>query len=179
MLRWVMEPVFVARFDSPIGPLRIASTEQGVAFLELPSASGGGLAGWLQRLGLQHEMRDGFAPNRDAIQQLLEYLDGKRTAFELLLDLRGTPFQLAVWRELETIPYGETRTYRDVARAAGHPLAVRPAGAANGANPVPIIVPCHRCVAAGARLGGYAGGRDLKARLLALERDHAHRGLLL
>lgn len=174
-----MEPVFVACFDSPIGPLRVASTEQGVSFLELPGASGSGLAGWLERLGLQREARAGFAPNRDAIQQVLEYLDGKRAVFELPLDLRGTEFQLAVWRELERIPYGETRTYGDLARAVGHPLSLRPTGAASGANPVPIVVPCHRCVAAGARLGGYGGGRDLKARLLALERDHAHRGLLL
>jgi len=174
-----MEPVFLACFDSPIGPLRIASTEQGVAFLELPSASGSGFAGWLRRLGLQHEVRAGFAPNRDAIQQLLEYFDGKRTAFELQLDLRGTPFQRAVWRELEAISYGETRTYGEVARAVGRPLAVRATGTANGANPVPIVVPCHRCIAAGERLGGYGGGRDLKARLLALERDHEHRGLLL
>ncbi|MCC6641326.1 MAG: methylated-DNA--[protein]-cysteine S-methyltransferase [Deltaproteobacteria bacterium] len=174
-----MESVFVASFESPIGPLRIASTERGVAFLELPSASGRGLAGWLQRLGLQREVRSGYAPNRHAIEQVLEYLAGKRLAFELPLDLRGTEFQLAVWQALVAIPYGETRTYGGVARAAGRPLALRATGAANGMNPVPIIVPCHRCIAAGERLGGYAGGRELKARLLALEREHAHPGRLL
>jgi O-6-methylguanine DNA methyltransferase len=174
-----MEPFFVASFDSSIGPLRIASTEKGVAFLELPSASGSGLAGWLQRLGAAHDVKPGFAPNREAIRQLLEYLAGKRAAFEIPLDLRGTEFQLAIWRELQAIPYGETRTYGDLARAVGRPLAVRSSGAANGANPVPILVPCHRCVAAGARLGGYGGGRALKERLLALERAHAHQGLLL
>jgi O-6-methylguanine DNA methyltransferase len=174
-----MEPVFIASFDSPIGPLRIASTGKGVAFLELPNASGSGLAGWLQRLGAQGEVRPGYTPNRDAIMQITEYLAGKRAGFEIPLDLRGTDFQQAVWQALEGIPYGETRTYGDVARAVGRPLAVRAAGAANGANPVPILVPCHRCVAAGARLGGYAGGRDLKAKLLALERDHAHGGFLL
>ena len=174
-----MEPVFVASFDSPIGPLRIASTERGVAFLELPNANGRGLAGWLQRLGLQREARSGYAPNRNAIEQVLEYLAGKRAAFELPLDLRGTEFQLAVWSALVTIPYGETRTYGDVARAVGRPLAVRAAGNANGTNPVPIIVPCHRCIAAGERLGGYGGGRELKARLLALERGQTHPGLLL
>lgn len=174
-----MEPVFVASFDSPIGPLRVASTERGVAFLELPNASGRGLAGWLQRLDLQRVARSGYAPNRHAIEQVLEYLAGKRAAFEIPLDLRGTDFQLAVWRSLLTIPYGETRTYSEIARLAGRPLAVRAAGTANGANPVPIIVPCHRCIAAGERLGGYAGGLALKARLLALERDHAHHGLLL
>ena len=92
---------------------------------------------------------------------------------------RGTPFQRDVWGALQQIPYGETRTYGDLARAVGRPLAVRATGAANGANPVPILVPCHRCVAAGARLGGYAAGPPLKARLLALERGHARRGQLL
>lgn len=174
-----MDPVYVAAFDSSIGPLRIASTERGLAFVELPRASGAGLAGWLQRLGLQREAHTGFAPNREAIQQLTEYLAGKREAFDLPLDLRGTDFQLAIWNELQRIPYGETRTYGDLARAVGRPLAVRAAGAANGANPVPIVVPCHRCVAAGARLGGYAGGRELKARLLALESEQSHRGRLL
>lgn len=174
-----MDPVFVASFDSLIGPLRIASTERGLAYLELPQANGSGLAGWLLHQGARRDARPGFAPNRDAIQQVLEYLDGKRAVFDLPLDLRGTPFQLDVWRELSRIPYGETRTYGDVARAVGRPLAVRATGAANGSNPVPIVVPCHRCVAAGARLGGYAGGRVLKERLLALERDHTHAGLLL
>lgn len=174
-----MEPVFVASFDSSIGSLRIASTGKGVAFLELPHASGSGLAGWLQREGLQQAARQGFAPNRDAIAQIVEYLAGKRVALEAPLDLRGTEFQRDVWRALQAIPYGEVRTYGDVARAVGRPLAVRATGAANGANPVPIFVPCHRCIAAGARLGGYAGGRELKAKLLALERDHAHRGSLL
>ena len=174
-----MEPVFVASFDSAIGPLRIASTGKGVAFLELPNASGSGLAGWLQREGLQRTVRSGYAPNLDAIQQVLDYLAGKRADFDVPLDLRGTEFQREVWSALCEIPYGEVRTYGDLARAVGRPLAVRATGAANGANPVPILVPCHRCVAAGARLGGYAGGRALKAKLLALERDHAHRGSLL
>jgi methylated-DNA-[protein]-cysteine S-methyltransferase len=174
-----VDPIFVASFESAIGPLRIASTDRGVAYLELPQASGSGLAGWLQHQSVRCDARPGFAPNRDAIQQVLEYLDGKRAAFEIPLDLRGTEFQHAVWRELSRIPYGETRTYGDLARAVGRPLAVRATGAANASNPVPIVVPCHRCVAAGARLGGYGGGRALKERLLALERDHAHRGLLL
>ncbi len=174
-----MKPIFVAPFETPIGSMRIASTDEGVAFLELPHAGGAGLAGWLARLGLQRAARPGFAPNRSAIQQLREYLEGKRAQFDVPLDLRGTDFQLSVWRQLLRIPYGETRTYGDLARAVGRPLASRATGAANGANPVPILVPCHRCIAAGARLGGYGGGRALKARLLALERDHAHRGLLL
>jgi len=169
----------VASFESPIGPLRMASSERGLAFLELPTANGPGLAGWLQRLRPQVQPGHGFAPNREAIRQVLEYLEGKRREFALPLDLRGTPFQSAVWRTLQAIPYGATRTYGDVARAVGRARAVRATGAANGANPVPLVVPCHRVVASGGRLGGYGGGLELKARLLALEQDHVHPGAML
>lgn len=174
-----MERVHTASFDSPIGTLRAASTERGLAFLELPHASGSGLAGFLQRLGPDCAVKPGFAPNRDAIAQVTEYLEGKRDRFTLALDLRGTDFQRAVWQALLAIPYGETRTYAEVAAAVGCPKAVRATGSANGANPVPLVVPCHRVVAAGGRLGGYGGGAVLKARLLALERDHDRSGRLL
>ena len=85
------------------------------------------------------------------------------------MDLRGTEFQLRVWRELERIPYGETRSYRQVASAIGPPDAVRAVGAANGANPIPIVVPCHRVIGASGKLVGYGGGLELKRRLLELE----------
>ena len=110
--------------------------------------------------------------------QLLEYFEGKRTAFDLPLDLRGTPFQLEVWRALLAIPYGETRSYAEIARAVGRPAAVRAVGAANGANPIAIVVPCHRVIAADGSLGGYGGGLELKARLLAMERSGAPGALL-
>jgi O-6-methylguanine DNA methyltransferase len=104
-----------------------------------------------------------------AARQLEEYFAGRRKVFGLPLDLRGTEFQRSVWRELLGIPYGETRTYAEVARAIGSPRAVRAVGAANGANPVPIVVPCHRVVATGGGLGGYGGGLQMKRRLLELE----------
>jgi O-6-methylguanine DNA methyltransferase len=104
-----------------------------------------------------------------AALQLEEYFAGQRKVFDLPLDLRGTGFQLSVWRALRQIPFGETRTYAEVARAIGAPRAVRAVGAANGSNPVPIIVPCHRVVASGGGLGGYGGGLDLKRKLLDLE----------
>ena len=167
-----METVHQAEFESPIGSLRILSTARGVAYLELPHANGRGLAGWLSRHAPDAKTVQAFAPNRAAIAQVLEYLEAKRTAFALPLDLRGTPFQLQVWRELLRIPYGETRSYHDVARAIGEPLASRAVGGANGANPLALIVPCHRVVAS-AGLGGYAGGLVLKRRLLALERNSA------
>ncbi len=101
--------------------------------------------------------------------QLREYAAGERRVFEVPLDLRGTPFQLAVWNRLLEIPYGETRTYKEIALLLDKPLAVRAVGTANGANPVPIIVPCHRVVASGGGLGGYSAGLHIKERLLRLE----------
>jgi hypothetical protein len=104
------EIVHVARADSPIGPLRIASTAAGLAYVELPHESGPGLHGRLRRVLPDAEVVEGFAPNRIAIAQIQEYLEGKRTDFDLPLDLRGTAFQMAVWTALREIPYGVTRT---------------------------------------------------------------------
>ena len=94
----------------------------------------------------------------EATRQLRAYFAGALSAFDLPLDLRGTPFQLRVWRELENIPYGETRSYSQVAAVIGAPAAVRAVGAANGANPLPIVVPCHRVIGSGGKLVGYGGG---------------------
>jgi methylated-DNA-[protein]-cysteine S-methyltransferase len=108
------------------------------------------------------------------LRQLPEYLAGRRTSFDLPLDLMGTPFQRRCWQALIEIPFGETRTYSELARGIGMaPGAARAVGQANGANPVPVIVPCHRVVAS-AGLGGYAGGLELKRRLLELEGVFVH-----
>ena len=173
------EIVFTAELDSPIGKLRLASTDAGLAWLGLPRAGGRGFAGWLARNAPGARREAAFAPNRDAIRQLGEYLEGKRTAFELALDLRGTDFQRAVWSALLRIPYGETRSYGEIAREIGRPHAVRAVGTANGSNPVALVVPCHRVIAAQGKLGGYGGGLDLKRRLLAMEQSVRHQGALL
>jgi epoxyqueuosine reductase len=173
------ESVHIAEFDSPIGALRLASTARGLAYLELPHATGRGLEGWLLRRLPDARRSSAFAPNRLAAAQILEYLEGKRTAFDVPLDLRGTDFQLEVWNALLAIPYGETRSYQEVARAVRRPRAVRAVGHANGANPVALVVPCHRVVATGGGLGGYGGGLELKARLLAMERQRPTQGRLL
>jgi O-6-methylguanine DNA methyltransferase len=165
-----VEFLHTARFESPIGVLFAVSSERGLAYLELAHASGRGFAGWRRTAAPEAHPVEGFAPNRAAIAEVLEYLEGKRRTFELPLDLRGTPFQRLVWDALLGIPYGETRTYREVAQTIGRPAAVRAVGTANGANPIPLIVPCHRVIATGGRLGGYGGGLPLKARLLALEK---------
>jgi methylated-DNA-[protein]-cysteine S-methyltransferase len=174
-----MERVHTAEFETPVGSMLCATTERGLAYLRLPRASGRGFAGWLRRHAAGAEIATGFAPNKVAVQQILEYLDGKRTAFELALDLRGTDFQRRVWDELLAIPYGETRTYAELARALGDPAAARAVGTANGANPIALIVPCHRVVATGGKLGGYGGGLPLKRRLLALEHARPLDGDLL
>jgi methylated-DNA-[protein]-cysteine S-methyltransferase len=102
-------------------------------------------------------------------RQLEDYFQGTRREFEVPLDPRGTEFQLRVWRQLLTIPYGTTHSYSQVAIAIGAPSAVRAVGAANGANPIPIIVPCHRVIGSNGKLTGYGGGLPLKRRLLELE----------
>jgi O-6-methylguanine DNA methyltransferase len=158
-----MEIVHTAETDTPIGRCRVASTGQGLAYVELPHASGRGLGGWLRRCAADADVVEAFAPNRVAIGQLLEFLESKRTEFDLALE----------------IPYGETRSYRQIAQAVGRPNAVRAVGAANGANPVSLVVPCHRVIGADGRLAGYGGGTDVKARLLAMERSRRVEGRLL
>jgi methylated-DNA-[protein]-cysteine S-methyltransferase len=117
-----------------------------------------------------------------AEQQLSEYFAGKRQVFTVALDMKGTAFQKKVWAALLTIPFGETRTYADIARQLGNPKACRAVGAANGRNPVSIIAPCHRAIGSDGSLTGFAGGLDAKRYLLALEGkgksriSHARRG---
>jgi methylated-DNA-[protein]-cysteine S-methyltransferase len=107
---------------------------------------------------------------RKAAKQLNEYLAGRRKTFELPLDPEGTPFQKAVWKTLTGIPYGESRTYKDIAETVGNPKACRAVGMANNKNPIAILIPCHRVIGAGGKLVGYAGGLDIKKKLLELEK---------
>jgi O-6-methylguanine DNA methyltransferase len=166
-----METVRTTDFDSPIGWMRLASTEKGLCRVELPGSCGRGFTGWLRAHVPGAKVVDDARANRSACQQIVEYLSGERLRFELALDLRATPFQLAVYEELLAIPYGETRSYAEVARAIGQPRAMRATGAANGANPIPLVVPCHRVIASDGGLGGFGGGLPLKRKLLAMERS--------
>ena len=109
-----------------------------------------------------------------ASKQLAEYFDGDRNHFDLPLELEGSDFQLAVWRALMEIPYGQTRSYRDMAVAVNRPKGFQAIGQANNTNPIPIIVPCHRVINADGSMGGYGGGLDRKRALLTLEQRHAH-----
>ena len=106
--------------------------------------------------------------------QLDEYFQGKRTTYSLPFKLTGTPFQLAVWKELQNIPYGKTTSYKEIAQKINKPKAYRAVGMANNKNPLPIIIPCHRVIGSNGKLIGYAGGLKLKNYLLELEKSHTN-----
>jgi len=174
-----METIRTCEFESPVGRLRLGTSDKGLCWVELPGAAGRGFSGWLRGHAPEARVADDERATRSAREQVLEYLEGDRVRFELPLDLRATPFQHAVYEQLLAIPYGETRSYAEVARAAGKPAAVRATGAANGANPLALVVPCHRVIASGGGLGGYGGGLPLKRRLLAMESARVRAGGLL
>ncbi len=111
---------------------------------------------------------------RDAERQIRQYLAGERAEFELPLDMEGSEFQIEVWQSLRHIPYGETRSYRDIARAVNRPKGFQAIGQANTRNPLPIIVPCHRVIAVDGGMGGYGGGLERKRILLETENRYAH-----
>ena len=147
--------------DSPLGELTLLSDGDRLVALFLPVHKGAppDTSSWQWDAG----------PFRDAVAQLTEYFAGTRQEFDLPLGATGTPFQQQVWDALTTIPYGATVTYRDIAVAIGSPRAVRAVGLANGRNPLPIVVPCHRVVGANGTLTGYGGGLAAKQQLLDLE----------
>jgi methylated-DNA-[protein]-cysteine S-methyltransferase len=152
--------------DSPLGPLRLVADEGALTGVYLPSQTA-------------PAARPGQTPVlARAAAQLAEYFAGARRDFDVPLAPRGTGFQERVWRELARIPYGETRSYGELARAIGRPSASRAVGAANGKNPISILVPCHRVIAGSGALTGYAGGLDAKRWLLAHEARWAPQGLL-
>ena len=138
--------------------LRLVASDSGVRAIEFTPAK-----------PVEGHREDSNPLLREAVSQLQAYFDGNLRRFRLPLDMPGTEFQKSVWRELGKIPYGETRSYAQIAAAIGTPQAVRAVGAANGSNPVAIVVPCHRVIGSGGRLTGYGGGLPLKKRLLELE----------
>lgn len=155
---------FSKRMASPVGTLTLVATDKGLAAILWENDRPGRV-----RLSPSTD-GDNHPVLLDTERQLLEYFDGRRKNFTLTLDVSGTPFQRSVWNALLTIPFGETRSYAQIARQIGNPAAVRAVGAANGRNPVSIVAPCHRVVGASGALTGFAGGLDVKARLLRHER---------
>jgi methylated-DNA-[protein]-cysteine S-methyltransferase len=163
-----------ARMESPVGILRLFASSKGLVALTLPNDSREAAEARLRKRYAQAGIELSFVDGVDALSgpltQLEEYFAGTRRTFDLELDHGGTPFQGAVWNELARIPYGETRRYADIARSIGRPTATRAVGAANGSNPLPIVLPCHRVIGSNGMLTGYGGGLPLKERLLAWER---------
>jgi methylated-DNA-[protein]-cysteine S-methyltransferase len=151
------------RMSSPIGTLTLVATDQGLAAVLWENDRP-------RRVPLTVDAEDDNHPVLlEAERQLNEYFAGRRKVFALKLDVSGTPFQRKVWNALLTIPFGETRSYADIAKQIGNPTAARAVGAANGRNPLSIVAPCHRVIGASGALTGFAAGLDVKARLLALE----------
>jgi O-6-methylguanine DNA methyltransferase len=168
-----METLRSARIESPIGPLFLAASVNGLVALEFESRLPG-------QQSIRHNPEFNKRKNSFALEdaphtllpyvkELEQYFAGKRREFTLPLDLRGTDFQRDCWLALQEIPYGETRTYADIARTVGKPTAFRAVGMANNRNPIAVIVPCHRVIASDGTLCGYGGGLDVKRKLLELE----------
>ncbi|HEX3322626.1 MAG TPA: methylated-DNA--[protein]-cysteine S-methyltransferase [Terriglobales bacterium] len=157
-----METLNYSRYHSDITDLVLAASEKGLVVLEFDR-------GKFPPKKSKYEWVESAAKLKPYARELDEYFAGERRDFRFPLDLRGTPFQLDCWNALLKIPYGETRSYADIARAIGHVNAFRAVGMANNRNPIAIVVPCHRVLASDGTLCGYGGGLDLKRKLLELE----------
>lgn len=157
------KPCHAKLIDSPVGPLQLVASDEGLVAILWGAED-------RQRVPLNIV---GEAPDhpvlRDTERQLQDYFAGRRQVFDLPLDFIGTDFQQTVWQALLTIPFGETRSYAEIAGQIGQPTAVRAVGAANGKNPISIVAPCHRVVGSNGTLNGFAGGLEVKAFLLRLE----------
>jgi methylated-DNA-[protein]-cysteine S-methyltransferase len=158
----MMETLQVRTIDSPVGPLTLAGRDDRLRHLRMVDQT-------------YEPSHDGWERDdssfADAVGQLEAYFAGELLEFDLDLDLVGTEFQQRVWNALLTIPYGQTRTYGQIAQQIGSPTAFRAVGLANGHNPIGIIVPCHRVIGANGSLTGYGGGLDRKLNLLEMERN--------
>lgn len=149
-------------YHSPVGWLRIIENGKGITMIEYISDAKDQLTATEANTPLLKE----------AVRQLAGYFSGKRKDFTLPLDPQGTDFQMRTWDALRDIPYGETRTYKQIAEAIGCPKGFRAVGLANNRNPISIVVPCHRVIGADGSLTGYAGGLDIKEQLLAIEKNN-------
>jgi O-6-methylguanine DNA methyltransferase len=158
--------------QTPIGPLHLFSTSAGLVKLALPNEPRAEAEAYLQRLFGSVAIEEDEHAHTLALKELAAYFAGSGRTFTVPLDPHGTPFQRLAWDAVFAVPYGEIRTYGQIAQIIGRPAAVRAVGAANGANPLPIIIPCHRLIGANGSLIKYGGGLEIKRRLLALEQDN-------
>lgn len=157
--------MYYCYFESPIGLLLLAGNADALSVIGFPKGA------------MRRDPEADWIYNEEPFDrvrvQLSEYFAGNRKHFDVPLDLSGTEFQVSVLQELQQIPYGETTSYGDIAKRIGRPKAVRAVGAANGRNPIPIIVPCHRVIGSSGALTGFGGGLDTKAELLRLEAENS------
>jgi methylated-DNA-[protein]-cysteine S-methyltransferase len=153
--------VFYTTFESPVGPLLLAGDADALRLVSFESSK--------HAAPPQADWKQDKAPFAEVVRQLQAYFCGELREFDVLLVLEGTEFQLRVWNTLREIPYGETISYLQLAERIGNPKAVRAVGLANGSNPIPIIVPCHRVIGSDGSLTGFGGGLSTKKKLLELE----------
>src|SRR6266478_6813854 len=156
-----MSEVSYTRIDSPVGKLLLAADAQGLRLVSFERSK--------RAAPVQSGWKEDRTPFAEVIRQLRAYFGGELREFALQLAPEGTEFQLRVWNSLRTIPYGETISYAQLAERIGNPKAVRAVGLANGSNPIPIIVPCHRVIGSDGSLTGFGGGLSTKKMLLELE----------
>jgi len=156
--------MYYCYLDTPIGELLLAGEDGALSLIGFPKGS--------MRRDPEPDWIYNEKPLTEARKQLQEYFAGQRKAFDLALQLAGTEFQVSVLRALQEIPYGETVSYGEIAKRIGRPKAMRAVGAANGRNPIPIVVPCHRVIGSSGDLTGFGGGIDTKEALLRLEAEH-------
>lgn len=165
-----MSKLYWSRLAAAGIQLELYSSTQGLVAIRFREGSEAKLALWLSRqFEGGRELAVAGGRHHAIERQLTEYLAGRRRVFEIDLDLRGTDFQKEVWAAVAAVPYGHTASYGEIAHLIGRPRASRAVGAANGANPIPIVIPCHRVIGADGSLTGYGGGLPAKRRLLALE----------
>ncbi|MEL7185581.1 MAG: methylated-DNA--[protein]-cysteine S-methyltransferase [Pseudomonadota bacterium] len=157
--------MYYCYFDTPIGELLLAGEQDALTLIGFPKGK--------MRRDPEADWIFNEQPFADVRQQLTEYFAGERKEFDLPLSLHGTEFQVSVLEALQEIPYGETTSYGVIAKRIGRPKAVRAVGAANGRNPIPIIVPCHRVIGSSGDLTGFGGGLDTKEALLRLEAENS------
>jgi O-6-methylguanine DNA methyltransferase len=159
-------------FDSPFGVIGLTATVVGLSRVEIRTGEKPGHTQEVSDANPETERADPPRVLGEARVQILEYLQGKRRTFDLELDLTGTEFQKEVWRATEKIPYGEIRSYGEIAQSIGRPRSARAVGGALHVNPVPLVIPCHRVIGKNGSLVGFGGGLDMKARLLDLENSN-------
>src|ERR1700730_12316431 len=157
-----MSTMFYTQIESPLGPLLLAADDAGLRQILFVNGR--------RPARPESSWKEDRVPLNDAIRQLHAYFGGELEKFDLPLAPEGTPFQLGVWLGLCDIPYGETISYGELAGRIGNPKASRAVGLANGSNPIPIVIPCHRVIGSNGKLTGYGGGLPIKEKLLALER---------